>query len=237
MIIISDLHIGAKRVAGTAAVGKPRRAAVPSAGDKFGKWTFLEETNKYKWAMRCACGVEREVRANTVRHGKSKSCGCAINKRPTCGEQLKHGADFSDKVYRTWRNVKTRIFNKKSATYKNYGARGVTMHQAWADSFEVFRDAVGNPPTEQHSLDRIDGNCGYVPGNVRWATASEQAMNRATCRLISIGGETRPLKDWCNRTGIKYELAQYRLKKGMPAEMVIDSNLKFDRKKGAYVSH
>lgn len=240
MLVINGLHIGVKRVAGTTPESRPGRAAVPSAGDKFGKWTFLGQANKYRWALRCECGTERQVRAGDVRNGHSKSCGCSSNKKANSGDKLrKHGVTFDDKVYRAWQSIKQRVFNPNVRNYHRYGGRGISMYPLWAEDFEAFRAAVGSPPSPSHSLDRIDNDGNYEPGNVRWATASEQRTNQGDAILVTISGhaEARPLAELCRERGVKYATAWRRLQVGLSPDQALNPSTRYDRSKGMYVSH
>jgi hypothetical protein len=81
-------------------------------------------------------------------------------------------------VYRRWQAMKTRCYNNKQEhTYKYHGAMGVRVAPEWKDDFQAFYEYMGNPPTKYHTLDRINPNGDYEPGNVRWATQSEQMKN------------------------------------------------------------
>jgi hypothetical protein len=86
-------------------------------------------------------------------------------------------------LYRAWANMRTRCNNPKSTQYPYYGARGIAVCDRWS-SFEAFREDVGEKPSPKHSLDRIDPNGNYEPGNVRWATHTEQCRNRRSNRAV-----------------------------------------------------
>lgn len=78
----------------------------------------------------------------------------------------------------TLRGAIQRCHNPKNAGYRHYGGRGITVHEAWRANVRAFVKHVGRKPTEFHSLDRIDNDGNYEPGNVRWATGKEQGSNR-----------------------------------------------------------
>lgn len=100
--------------------------------------------------------------------------------QPGAQPTLRHGHWSNgkpSKTYATWNAMKQRVLNPNRPNYRLYGGRGITIHQPWIDSFEAFLADVGERP-EGTSIDRIDPDGNYEPGNVRWATPSEQALNR-----------------------------------------------------------
>jgi hypothetical protein len=117
-------------------------------------------------------------------------------------------------LYRTWQNVKERCGNPKCPSFHNYGGRGVTLNPAWATSFPAFLAGVGERPTAKHTLDRIDNNRGYEPGNVRWATRKEQAHNMRKTRSLTHQGRTQSLTAWAEEIGVVPSTLQYRLGAG-----------------------
>lgn len=211
-----------------------REIAYPQVGADFGYWKFKEPGVGYTWVMLCICGTERVVRSQDVRMKASVSCGCASRSgsKGATGTGLKnktHGTDYGDKVYRTWRSAKNRCFNPKSDRYERYGAAGITMHKPWADSFELFRDYIGLPPTPRHSLDRINNNLGYVPGNVRWATLLEQARNRRDTLKAEYLGVVKPLTVWAEVYNLAASTLKCRLALGWPIEKALTTKVRLNK--------
>lgn len=107
---------------------------------------------------------------------------CRVCARDSC---RRYEATRRHPLSGTWRDIKTRCYNPRSPTYQYYGARGVRMCDRWRESFADFLADVGPRPTPMHSLDRIDNDKGYEPGNVRWATADQQRRNQRQAPKLS----------------------------------------------------
>lgn len=120
-----------------------------------------------------------------------------------------------------WRGMLYRCFDQDSAAYRNYGGRGITVCPEWMGSFDAFLSHVGPKPSPEHSLDRIDVNGDYAPGNVRWATRLEQRRNRRDSRLTTIGGRSMALVDWSRESGVPFSTLYNRIRKGIPPEVAI----------------
>lgn len=121
--------------------------------------------------------------------------------------------------FRSWSYMKTRCLNPNCDKFYLYGGRGITIHPEWIISFQKFLDHIGPAPSHEHSLDRINTNGNYEPGNVKWSTHVEQCNNRRTSNLIMIGGETKSIKDWCRHYDLKYHAIWNRIvKRGMSPE-------------------
>ena len=105
-------------------------------------------------------------------------------------------------LYRTWQNMKDRALNPKNPWYRNYGGRGIKVHPAWVKDFLAFARDVGLRPSPKHTLDRIQVNGNYEPGNVRWATRSEQANNQRKNRWLEHDGRRQTLSQWAKEAGM-----------------------------------
>lgn len=145
-----------------------------SAGKVFGRLTVVGYRDSSHVMVRCECGAVKDQTAWDLRHGVVVSCGC--KKREWSGPAPVHGMAGSPE-YAAWTNIKQRIFNPNCLAFPDYGGRGLTMQPEWVDDFVAFLSEVGCRPAADLSIDRIDNDLGYVRGNLRWATKSQQARN------------------------------------------------------------
>jgi len=177
---------------------------------------FVERRHGQKvYACVCECGNTAVVLGANLRKGNSTSCGCLRKK--TCGIRmlglnLRHG-ETDTKLWKTWRGVVERTTCPTSAHYPRYGGRGISLHLDWL-IYENFARDVGPPPTPLHSIDRINNQGNYEPGNVRWATAQEQAANRSTNIYVMLNGEKIILAQAARVLGISKSSASRWLAQG-----------------------
>lgn len=181
------------------------------------------------------CGNEFESSINKVSTGTTKSCRCLLFNGDS---RVTHGATRRGHVrseYKVWSKIKKRCFDDKYAAYKDYGARGIVMCEAWSNDFQAFLDHVGDRPSMKHSIDRIDNSKGYEPGNVRWATMKEQCRNRRTSRFVTYRGTTKTLAEWCEKFHLNYSITRHNLdRKKMPPERAFFPHIKTE---STLVSH
>jgi hypothetical protein len=160
---------------------------------KFGRLTPIAlfsqpGQHQINWLCVCDCGNLRMVAPIQLENGSTRSCGCWRVElfRPIV---TKHGLRKSS-TYKIWQGMRQRCFNSKDKDYPRYGGRGITVCDRWNKSFERFKEDMGLRPPNL-SIDRINNDGNYEPGNCRWATVSEQALNRRK-RVIKI-----PIKTHC----------------------------------------
>ncbi len=125
----------------------------------------------------------------------------------------KHGMRWTPE-YQSWLGMKQRCSNPKKREFQNYGGRGIRVCPEWTVSFSAFFTYVGNRPTIKHSLDRIDVNGDYEPGNVRWATQKEQIDNTTVVKMVTINGRTQSQAAWGREMGLSNGQITGRIKSG-----------------------
>lgn len=165
----------------------------------------------------CDCGKIKSVLSGNLLNGTSRSCGCFARENASM-LQTKHGLHKSQ-VYKAWRSMFARC-SKNSRVYKHYGARGISVCNEWK-SFEPFFEYMGHPPSPQHSLDRINNDAGYEPGNCRWATKSEQCKNQRRAVFIEIAGINLCITDWAERLKMSRMTLYGRQYRGMSAKEIL----------------
>lgn len=199
-------------------------------GQRFGRLTVIELTGRHDWRLRwrcaCDCGTIKIVGGDPLRTGRTKSCGCLGREHAanfgsiTRPLNTRHGMDGT-KEYRAWHSMIQRCYNPRCIGYARYGGRGIAVCDAWRTSFPAFFADMGRAPSPVHSLDRIDNDSGYEPGNCRWALSKRQGRNRSTNRTLTHDGLTLTLAEWSERTGITYPTICKRLRIGWSPDKVL----------------
>ncbi len=197
------------------------------AGQTFGRWAVLSfagtANQRCQWLCRCACGTERVVNANYLQRGTSTSCGC-LHRQNLIDRNRTHG--MSDvPTYRNWAAMLTRCTNPKQRHYSRYGGRGIKVCDRWHD-FQLFYTDMGPRPSPHHSIERMNNDDNYEPGNCRWANWDEQANNRCIRRdtlWVEAFGERKSPSDWTRdpRCVVSRRTLLKRIVSGIPAEQAL----------------
>ena len=134
--------------------------------------------------------------------------------------RTKHGL-WGTPEYRTWQMMKDRCLNKNGKRYADWGGRGITVASEWVNDFQAFLAHIGRRPSPRYSIDRIDNNVGYMPGNVRWALRLQQMRNTRRSRIVTVNGKTQCISAWCEELGIEPDAVWSRIKKGWSEERAL----------------
>lgn len=162
------------------------------------------------WWFKCSCGKVFERLAYPVFKGYVKSCGCLRR-------ASKHGISNTS-FYKVVKCICARCKNPNNPRWSSYGGRGITIYEPWAKNPKLFLEALGPPPDENLSIDRIDNNKGYFPGNVRWADRKTQQRNTRRNHFIEFNGETKCIAEWAEYFGITPACLETRIKRKWPLE-------------------
>lgn len=187
---------------------------------KFGRLTVIEyagykKINGHRWRCQCECGNSTTVFQWALLLGTTVSCSCLKQEVLSRNHKSYKRAD-NGKIkesltveFKAFCAMKSRCNNKNGQDYKWYAARGI---QCKFTSYEEFLNEVGRRPSNKHSIDRIDNDKGYEPGNVRWATTVEQNNNKRTTVFLTYKNRKLPISRWAKLLGVKYVtfIAQYR---------------------------
>ncbi len=157
------------------------------AGQKFGRLTAIKYThsnNDHKscWDCICECGAFVNVTGKSLRSGGTKSCGC-LKKESGTSNRLKHGFKrraYIHPLYYTWQAMIDRCHRPNNKKYHCYGGRGIKVCDKWRHDFTSFLNDMGEKTSPKLTLERINNEGNYEPGNCKWATWAEQSMNKRT---------------------------------------------------------
>jgi len=196
-------------------------------GKKSGYLTVLSKSKNQtnagqpKWVCRCCCGELIEAPGPALRRQSIKSCGCM--KSDLIRAASTKWIVRPKQVYTAWNTMRARCYDANNHAYKRYGGRGIRVCPSWLASFDAFLRDMGEPPTDDHSIDRIDNDGNYSPENCRWATRKQQARNRRSSRIVTAFGESKPLAAWAEdaRCKVKYGTLKRRLRIGLEPEDAI----------------
>lgn len=201
-------------------------------GKVFNRLTVIADAERRNGHRRllceCLCGKRKEFYASNVVGGKSHSCGCLQKETMSKigGSNRTHGQSSKETAeYRAWRSMIQRCHSQTNKQFDGYGGRGIRVCQEWRSSFSAFFAAIGQRPSPSHSLDRIDNNRGYEPGNVRWATACEQSNNQRSNHIVDVDGQRMTLAEAIRLKGQRSNVVRQRLAFGWSLDRALNEKI------------
>lgn len=200
------------------------------SGQRFGRLTVIEPCGttghgEIKWRCICDCGNEHMASRGSLVGGKVSSCGCL--RREQAGEirayvKPKHGGS-NTRLYRIWRNMKSRCNCPTASKYHLYGGKGVRVCEAWI-SFGPFRDwAMSNGYADDLTIDRLDSNGDYYPENCRWVTSKVQGNNTSQNHKIEYDGRVQTLSQWADDLSLPYKVLSERIRRRWPIKRAFET--------------
>ena len=203
-----------------------RRNKAPNRiGDVFGNLTIIADAKPYRlnnakrFVVECVCGRFTEIFQAHLRLGQT-SCGCTSRERKSRA-LVTHGLSRTW-IYRIWQGIVDRCYRPANPQYSFYGGRGIRVADEWREDVAAFASYMGDRPSAHHSVDRIDNDGNYAPGNVRWATPTEQNRNKSDSWYLTVNGFTKPLMEWCEERKISHYLVRSRVSAGWQHERALE---------------
>lgn len=198
-------------------------------GKKFGKLTVLKLEYKkavvlkngrkngyvYFYLCECECGNKKIIQNTSLISGGTRSCGCITKARAKIlGLNSKTHGKTKTRLYKIWLKIKERCNNPNSNRFNCYGQRGIKISKKWENDFLNFEKwALANGYQNNLTIDRIDNNKNYEPGNCRWVTQKTQQNNRRSNLNITYKNQTQTLAKWSEQLNINYDKLRQRILK------------------------
>jgi hypothetical protein len=193
---------------------------IDRTGQRFGRLLVVEmrserKGNRVIYLCKCDCGILLDVNSSALVTGNTTSCGCYAAERASAlfrkhGSSNNRGQKKTSDEYGVWSNIRQRCGNSKNPSFKDYGRRGIALCAEWND-FNVFLADMGNRPSKNHTIDRIDNDKGYSKANCRWATRVEQNSNKRSSNLLTYQGITKTCAEWERSMGFPEGVIKQRV--------------------------
>ena len=186
-------------------------------GQRFGRLVAVErsassQNGKTQWLCKCDCGNDTVVLSTNLVRGLTHSCGC-LNREIASARFSTHRLSES-RLHKTWSGMKKRCYNTHSKSFPAYGGRGIEVCEEWKDDFLAFYNwAMTNGYADDLTIDRIDVNGNYSPGNCRWVDKLTQANNCRTNHYLTFNDKTQSIAEWARELGVSDSLIRQRIVK------------------------
>lgn len=167
------------------------------------------------WGCFCDCGRVTFADRESLRRGNTKSCGCKKNEMIAAAKNSHRLSKSS--TFNIWAGMIARC---KPDAHPRYGSRGIKVCKRW-QTFENFLSDMGERPSNKHTIDRIDNDGNYEPGNCRWIEHKLNCRNKSNNLILTHQGESRTLAEWSERTGLARNTIRGRIRLGWPVEQML----------------
>jgi len=195
-------------------------------GKIYGRLTVISQADnigcRIAWLCHCECGRWSTVVAHSLLSGTARSCGC-LRRELSSKRMMSHGYARRWQItpeFRVWARMLRRCNYSRGSSYYRYGGRGISVCDRWSEFMNFFMD-MGPRPSSKHSIDRINNDGNYEPGNCRWATQKEQCQNTSKVRIFTVNGRSQTVSAWGEEYGIKRSTIYARLKRGLSIEQAL----------------
>jgi hypothetical protein len=205
-------------------------------GKRYGNMVVTNLSHRYKrsdwyWLCKCDCGNEFYAVGSNIQKGDHKSCGCYRKK--VTSEKFKTHGDSDTRFFNIWCQMRNRTSKKTNPRYADYGGRGINVCERWldydnfkADMYESYGAHMKMYGEKNTTIDRIDNDSNYEPGNCRWSTYAEQNRNRRNIRRLEYNGQLYCLTDLARKCCISRGTLTSRLRRGMKLEEALQTPVK-----------
>lgn len=188
--------------------------------DRYGK----APSGDILWNYLCHCKEIKQATASALRSGRTKSCGCMRDKFISDANST-HGLSDTP-LYARWKGMHRRCDSPNNHKFERYGGRGIKVCDEWSVYENFHQWALENGYKESLTIDRIDNDGDYEPGNCRWANHKQQARNRSDNRWITFDGHKKILSDWSKLVGLGHKTITSRLDRGWSVEKALTTSTK-----------
>lgn len=208
--------------------GKPHPNSTDKTGMVFGRLTVIRRilpgrNHTYYWLCQCQCGNQTEVSSHNLNlKSPTQSCGCL--QKEAAAESSSTHRDTGSREHHTWGGIIQRCHNTNSPAYPDYGGRGIIVCERWRVSYEAFLKDMDRCPKGM-SLDRINNNGNYEPGNCRWTTRLVQNRNRRDNKIFTVKGITGCMSALSEHFGLPNRSVLWRIKNGWTPEAALTTPL------------
>lgn len=191
-------------------------------GNVYGRLTLLKHAPRGKqlrhvhWWCRCTCGTVKIIAQTSMRQGLTLSCGC--HRRELNALLHRTHGQAGTPLYHIWQLMVRRCYKPGAQNYLRYGGRGIRVCARWRHSFAAFASDMAPRPSPQHSIERINNEGHYEPGNCTWATRREQGANKRNNVWVTYKGQRRRLVHWADSLRVHPAFLRNRLKRGWTVE-------------------